>query len=59
MQDAEEIGRPEQSDYLDLMVAIIHEASERIAYYASHAFEEYRSEVHMTIATTNHGGDQP
>ncbi len=59
MQDAEEIGGPEKSDYLDLMVAIIHEASERISCYASHAFEEYRSEVRMTIATTNHGGDQP
>lgn len=37
MQDAEEIGGPEQSDYLDLMVAIIREASERISCYGSHA----------------------
>jgi len=37
MQDAEEIGGPEKSDYPDLMVAIIREASERIASYASHA----------------------
>lgn len=37
MQDAEEIGGPEKSDYLDLMVAIIREASKRISYYASHA----------------------
>ncbi len=37
MQDAEEIGGPEKSDYLDLMVAIINEASQRISCYASHA----------------------
>ena len=37
MQDAEEMGGPEKSDYMDLMVAIIREASERISYYASHA----------------------
>jgi len=37
MQDAEEIGGPEKSDYLDLMVAIIREASERISYYAAQA----------------------
>lgn len=36
MQDAEEIGGPEQSDYMDLMVAIIREASQRISCYASH-----------------------
>jgi hypothetical protein len=59
MQDAEEIGGPEKSDYLDLMVAIIREASERISCYASHAFEQHRSEIRMTLATTNHGGDQP
>jgi hypothetical protein len=59
MQDAEEIGGPEKSDYLDLMVAIIREASERISCYASHAFEQHRSEIRMTIETTNHGGDQP
>ncbi len=41
MQDAEEIGGPERSDYMDLMVAIIREASERIACYASHAFEQH------------------
>jgi hypothetical protein len=35
MQDAEEIGGPEKSDYMDLMAAIIREASERISYYAS------------------------
>ncbi len=37
MQDAEEIGGPEKSDYMDLMVAIIQEASKRISCYASHA----------------------
>jgi hypothetical protein len=37
MQDAEEIGGPEKCDYMDLMVAIIREASQRISYYASHA----------------------
>ncbi len=58
MQDAEEIGGPEQSDYMDLMVAIINEASERISCYASHAFEQHRGEVHTTIETANHGGDQ-
>jgi hypothetical protein len=58
MQDAEEIGGPEKSDYMDLMVAIICEASERISCYASHAFEQHRSEVRTTIETTNHGGDQ-
>src|SRR5262249_42504763 len=42
MQDAEEIGGPEQSDYMDLMVAILNEASERISCYASHAFEPHR-----------------
>lgn len=40
MQDAEELGGPEESDYMDLMVAIIREASERISCYASYAFEE-------------------
>jgi hypothetical protein len=40
MQDAEEMGGPEKSDYMDLMVAIIREASERISCYASHAFDE-------------------
>lgn len=40
MQDAEELGGPEEADYMDLMVAIIREASERISCYASHAFEE-------------------
>lgn len=59
MQDAEEIGGPEKSDYLDLMVAIIREASERIASYVSHAFGQHRSEIRMTLETTNHGGDQP
>lgn len=39
MQDAEELGGPEESDYMDLMVAIIREASERISCYASYAFE--------------------
>jgi hypothetical protein len=37
MQDAEEIGGPEKADYMDLMVAIIHEASQRISCYASYA----------------------
>jgi len=59
MQDAEEIGGPEQSDYMVLMVAIINEASERISCYASHAFEQHRGEVHTTIETTNHGGNKP
>ncbi|HZU37070.1 MAG TPA: hypothetical protein VFA18_14210 [Gemmataceae bacterium] len=59
MQDAEEIGGPERSDYMGLMVAIIREASERIACYASHAFEQHRNEVSMTIEPTNHGGDKP
>ena len=59
MQDAEEIGGPEKSDYLDLMVAIINEASQRIACYAPHAFEQHEGEVHMSTATTNHEGDQP
>lgn len=40
MQDAEELGGPEESDYMDLMVAIIREAAERISCYASYAFEE-------------------
>jgi hypothetical protein len=40
MQDAEEMGGPEKADYMDLMVAIIREASERISYYASHAFDD-------------------
>src|SRR5579884_3837257 len=59
MQDAEEIGGPEKPDYMDLMVAIIREASERISRYASHAFEQHRSEIRITLETTNHGGDQP
>jgi hypothetical protein len=37
LQEAEEIGGPEKSDYVDLMVAIVREASERISSYASHA----------------------
>lgn len=40
MQDAEEMGGPEKSEYMDLMVAIIREASDRISCYASHAFDE-------------------
>lgn len=55
MQDAEEIGGPEKSEYVDLMIAIIREASERIAHYASHALPTELS----TTLNTNHEGDKP